>query len=93
MPAADVRLTARVQGMVQGVGFRSWVRSRARRLDLTGYAANCPDGQVEVVAQGSRDACEELLRLLRGDRTPGAVDDVAADWGPAGEPISGFEER
>lgn len=88
-----VRLTAWVHGRVQGVGFRWWTRSRALELGLTGYAANHPDGRVLVVAQGSRDACEQLLQLLRGGETPGHVDTVVNDWSPRGEAISGFSER
>src|ERR1700730_5063045 len=91
--ADGVRLTARVHGRVQGVGFRWWTRSRALELGLTGYAANRPDGRVQVVAQGSRDACEQLLRLLQGGKTPGHVDTVVVDWSPRGEAISGFTER
>jgi acylphosphatase len=90
---AAVRLTAWVHGRVQGVGFRWWTRSRALELGLTGYAANRPDGRVQVVAQGSRDACEHLLLLLRGGKTPGHVDTVVVDWSPGGEAISGFSER
>lgn len=90
---ADVRLTAWVHGRVQGVGFRWWTRSRALELGLTGFAANKPDGRVQVVAQGSRDACERLLDLLQGDTTPGSVTTVVADWSDAGEPITGFRER
>lgn len=88
-----VRLTAWVHGRVQGVGFRWWTRSRALELGLTGYAANRPDGRVQVVAQGSRDACEQLLLLLQGGETPGHVDTVVVDWSPRGEAISGFIER
>jgi acylphosphatase len=88
-----VRLTAWVHGRVQGVGFRWWTRSRALELGLTGYAANRPDGRVLVVAQGSRDACERLLLLLQGGKTPGQVDTVVVDWSPRGEAISGFTER
>jgi acylphosphatase len=93
MSDADVRLTAWVHGRVQGVGFRWWVRSRALELGLTGYAANRPDGRVQVVAQGSRDACEQLLQLLQGGKTPGRVDTVVVDWSPLGDAISGFTER
>jgi len=89
----DVRLTAWVHGRVQGVGFRWWTRSRALELGLTGYAANKPDGRVQVVAQGSRERCEQLLDLLRGDDTPGTVDKVLFDWSDAGEQIRGFRER
>ena len=93
MSEPDVRLTAWVHGRVQGVGFRWWTRSRALELGLTGYAANRPDGRVQVVAQGSRDACEQLLRLLQSEKTPGHVDNVVVDWSPRGEAISGFSER
>lgn len=88
-----VRLTAWVHGHVQGVGFRWWARSRALELELTGYAANRPDGRVQVVAQGPRQGCQQLLDLLQGGDTPGRVDTVVADWAAAGEPIVGFSER
>lgn len=89
----EVRLTAWVHGHVQGVGFRWWTRSRALELGLTGYASNQPDGRVLVVAQGPRQACEQLLNLLRGGSTPGSVDTVVADFDAAAGPIAGFRER
>jgi acylphosphatase len=89
----DARLTAWVRGRVQGVGFRWWTRSRALELGLTGYVANRLDGRVLVVAQGQRDACEKLLRLLQGDATPGRVDNVVADWSQKPQDIEGFSAR
>ncbi|GAB7143375.1 acylphosphatase [Mycobacterium riyadhense] len=93
MSDPDTRLTAWVQGRVQGVGFRWWTRCRALELGLTGYAANHADGRVLVVAEGPRDAGETLLQLLRGGGTPGHVDKVVADWSQASEQFSGFDER
>jgi acylphosphatase len=90
---ADARLTAWVHGDVQGVGFRWWTRAKALELGLTGYAANCPDGRVQIVAQGPRDVCQRLLDLLQGGDTPGHVDTVVADWSEPGDPIAGFTER
>ncbi len=94
---ADVRLTAWVRGSVQGVGFRWWTRCRALELGLTGYAANQPDGQVRVVAQGPRPAGEKLLELLEGGVTwpsqPGRVDNVVAEWSQPDEQFEGFVER
>lgn len=90
---SESRLTAWVHGQVQGVGFRSWIRSRALESGLTGYAANCDDGRVLVVAQGSREACEKLVRLLEGGDTPGHVDKVVADWSEPQDEIAGFSER
>ncbi|MGU3294256.1 acylphosphatase [Williamsia sp. M5A3_1d] len=88
-----VRLTAWVHGRVQGVGFRWWTRSRALELGLVGHATNQPDGRVLVVAEGPRAAVGELLALLRGDTTPGRVDLVVDDLGPAVGGLDGFAER
>jgi acylphosphatase len=77
-----VRLTAWVEGRVQGVGFRYWTRIQARGLGLSGSATNLPDGRVEVIAEGPRSACEALLDWLRGPDAPGYVRSVTAEWGP-----------
>ena len=63
--------------------------SKADGVRLTAWV----HGRVQVVAQGSRDACERLLRLLQDGKTPGHIDNVVVDWSPRGEPISGFTER
>jgi acylphosphatase len=88
-----VRLQAFVKGRVQGVGFRWWTRARALELGLTGSATNLADGRVEVVAEGPRRACEQLLELLRGAGTPGRVDFVAERWSAARGEVEGFRER
>jgi len=62
-------------------------------LGLAGYASNRPDGRVQVVAQGPREACEKLLELLKSGNTPGQVDKVIADWSEPGDSLSGFTER
>ena len=88
-----VRMTAWVHGRVQGVGFRWWTRSRALELGLVGSASNLVDGRVEVVVEGSREACESLLTALRGAKTPGGVDQVVAEFHDARGGLRGFVER
>lgn len=83
MSSEPVRMTARVNGRVQGVGFRWFVRRTALSLGLPGHAVNLPDGTVEVVAEGPRDSCERLVDALRGERTPGQVDHVTVQWSKA----------
>lgn len=83
MGDGTVRLTAWVDGYVQGVGFRYWVRARAAQQQLAGSAANLPDGRVEVVVEGPEDACRRLLETLRGTRTPGRVTEVREEWSQA----------
>ena len=86
-----MRLTAFVKGQVQGVGFRWWTRARALELGLVGTATNLADGRVEVVAEGSEEACRRLLATL--PQGPGKVAFVAERWDPARGDLSGFAER
>ena len=88
-----VRLTAWVHGQVQGVGFRWWTRSRALELGLVGRATNLPDGRVEVVAEGSRQACDRLVELLGGPDSPGSVAGVSTRFSDIRGGLSGFVER
>lgn len=56
-----------VRGRVQGVGFRWFVREEARALGLSGWVKNCPDGAVEVAADGPSGAVLSLReRLMEG---------------------------
>ncbi|MGH3738295.1 MAG: acylphosphatase [Micromonosporaceae bacterium] len=85
-----VRVAAWVYGRVQGVGFRWWTRSQARLLGLAGWARNLADGRVEVVAEGPRARCEELLRRLSGPDAPGRVDGMRTEVLPASGDLEGF---
>ncbi len=53
---------ARIEGRVQGVGYRAWVESTAREKGLTGWVRNRRDTSVEIVLQGPSDQVEEMLR-------------------------------
>jgi acylphosphatase len=60
---AVAELHVRIYGTVQGVGFRWFVRERARRLGLAGWVRNMVDGSVEVAASGD----EQQVELLRSE--------------------------
>ncbi len=55
-------------GRVQGVGFRYHSYYIANSLGLTGTVRNLYDGSVEMEVQGSREAIDELVRRLNGQR-------------------------
>jgi acylphosphatase len=69
-----------IAGKVQGVGFRWFARSAARRLDLKGWVRNLEDGRVEVAASGSQEPLAAFRRQLtegpEGARVD-KLDDVA----------------
>ena len=97
-PEPPVRLTATVQGFVQGVGFRWSTMSLAQTLKLVGVAENLPNGDVLVVAEGPRDQCQKVLDWLHGSgprivRRPGRVEFVDARWGPAQGGFRSFTVR
>lgn len=77
------RLTARITGDVQAVGFRYRTLQQALRLGLTGLAENRNDGSVLVVAEGSGPALEELLQWLNSPAAPGSVGAVQDSWSEA----------
>ena len=52
MIATGLRL--KVFGLVQGVGFRDYVRRKAMQENVTGIARNLHDGSVEVLLYGEK---------------------------------------
>ncbi|MEK7133585.1 MAG: acylphosphatase [Patescibacteria group bacterium] len=82
-----IELRAIVRGRVQLVMFRDFTRRTARKLGITGSVFNCPDGAVEIVAQGERGALETLLKKLHQGSLLSRVDSVESEWH---EPVKRF---
>jgi acylphosphatase len=59
-----IAATLRVEGRVQGVGFRWWTVGAAQRLGLSGWARNRADGSVEILAIGEAEAVAGLERAV-----------------------------
>jgi acylphosphatase len=79
----------RVEGRVQGVGFRWNTVQRARRLGLQGRVWNRDDGAVEVHASGPEAALDTLEAFLQRGPSAARVDEVrrvaAGEWARAAE--------
>jgi acylphosphatase len=81
-----------VHGRVQGVFYRDTVRRAADQRGVAGWAANRPDGTVEVWLEGEPDAVDSLLRVLHDGPPHADVERVdVQEAEPAG--LDGFESR
>ena len=67
MHEAVTALRLRIEGAVQGVGFRAFVGQQARALGLDGWARNRSDGTVEALVCGETRQAEALVAAcMRG---------------------------
>jgi acylphosphatase len=81
-----------VHGRVQGVFFRDTVRRAAQQRGVSGWAANRPDGTVEVWLEGESDAVDSMLRVLHDVPPRAEVERVDVDEVQP-QALSGFEIR
>ena len=72
MTAAIQRVRVRVEGVVQGVGFRPYVHRLAVELGLDGFVRNDERGAV-IEVEGPPDAIDALLARLAAEAPPAAV--------------------
>ena len=89
----QVRLSARITGRVQGVGFRNFTRTRARRLGVTGWVRNERDGSVRLEAEGTRETLDSLVEAVQHGPRMARVENVDVDWDDATGEFDGFRVR
>ena len=81
-----------VHGQVQGVWFRASTQEEARLARVSGWVCNRPDGSVEAVFEGARDAVERMLHYVRRGPRGARVERVEVhEEAPRGE--QGFAVR
>lgn len=88
--SGNIRLHATLRGRVQGVGFRYFVREQADRLRVAGWVRNLRDGRVELIAEGRREALEQLAAAARQGPQGAQVDEASLEWSEASGEFSGF---
>jgi acylphosphatase len=69
-----------VRGRVQGVYFRASTQREARRLGLTGWVKNRPDGFVEIFAEGEEDGLKDIIAWANHGPTAARVERVDVRW-------------
>lgn len=85
----------RIEGRVQGVGFRAWTRAEARSRGVGGWVRNRRDGAVEAFFYGAPQAIDEMAMRCREGPAWGRVsrvvelfDDAEADLAPSPSSLS-----
>ncbi len=56
-----IRVHVLISGLVQGVFYRASTKEEAKKLGLTGWVRNLPDGRVEAVFEGEREKVERMI--------------------------------
>lgn len=54
-----------IQGSVQGVFFRPFIKENAERQDVRGFVRNLEDGRVEVFIEGNIDNVNKMVELCK----------------------------
>ncbi len=62
---SEEALNIRVQGRVQGVGYRRFAQRMAFECKIKGWARNLYNGEVEIFAQGTTEDLENYIGLLK----------------------------
>ena len=82
----------RIQGRVQGVWFRAWIKEEADKRGVQGWARNRTDGSMEGLMVGPEGQVDDLLEACHSGPPLARVDKI--DTKPAtGVVPRGFETR
>ncbi len=84
------RVSLRITGHVQGVGYRFAAAEVADRLELLGWVRNTADGSVELVAEGPEQVLRELIAWCRVGPRGARVSEVSENWQTAIGSLTGF---
>ncbi len=91
MTSNIVKAEITVSGLVQGVGFRYFVYSKAHNLDLNGYTKNMLSGEVVTVVEGERYLVEELIDYIKIGPSRSHVKKHSVNWFENKNEFSVFE--
>lgn len=81
MSAGEQVVRCLVKGRVQGVWYRASAEKQAQRLNLSGWARNLPDGEVEVVVAGPPYVVAEFCGWLwEGSAGASVTGLTVAEW-------------
>lgn len=93
MSSEFVRAEIVVNGLVQGVGFRYFVYSKAENLGLKGYVKNLYTGEVYIVVEGEKFLIEDLFKRVKVGPLSAHVRNASINWTEPTNEFTRFEIR
>lgn len=80
-----------IEGRVQGVGFRHFTKTKARKMNLNGWVKNRSDGRVEAVFEGPKEQVMNMVEKCQ--KGPGAakVQNVDLKWEETDKNLDSFK--
>ncbi len=81
----------KIDGLVQGVGYRDAMCREADRLGVTGWVRNCRDGSVEAMVDGAPAALDAIIAWARRGPPAARVSNVTVSDAPGS--FAGFDWR
>ncbi len=76
LAAAKIHVT----GTVQGVGFRYFCLTQARKLNLNGWVRNLADNSVVTTVEGDKDFIKTYFNLLQEGPPSSTVANININW-------------
>jgi acylphosphatase len=87
------RVRIRVHGRVQGVFYRATAQQKAAELGLRGWVRNRPDGDVELLCEGSGEDLEAMAAWCRTGPSGARVEHIDLSWEEPKEDFHDFAIR
>lgn len=75
-----VRARILINGVVQGVFFRSEIEQEAQELSVKGWVRNLPDGRVEAVFEGEKESVIRVIEFCKRGPYGAKVTGVDVVW-------------
>ena len=85
------RAKIHVFGQVQGEFFRQKTKNEAKSLNLIGWVKNTEDGNVIIMAQGSKECIEAIITWAGVGPVRAKVKKVEVEWLEPSNDLSDFE--
>ena len=70
------RIHVIIQGVVQGIGFRHYICTKANLLGIKGWVRNLDNDKVEAVFESSKDKIKQILEYCIKGHYPAKVKDI-----------------